>query len=179
MVKPALESWSAASVDGSTRVGSAARGRSKAPTRANTSPPGACSASRSSAARKNCSRPDAGVTKPLSGGFQFEQIPAAVEPAGQQALLLLQLRHLARELVDIGVQEIEAVAGEWIGAEDLLEHHLPLVLTGELGHLFLDPVELSAHVGGDVAQDLHVDVLRLFDDHRRTPSVKSGALRSG
>src|ERR1700687_2483671 len=110
MVKPAFEWWRAASLDGSTRVGSVASGRSKAPTRANTSPPGACSASRSSAARKNCSRPDSGVTTPLSGGFQFEQIPAAVKPAGQQALFLLQLRQLARELVDIGVQEIEAVA---------------------------------------------------------------------
>src|ERR1700682_5548803 len=110
IVKPALEACNAASLVGSTRVGSAASGRNKLPTRANVSPPGPSSASRSSAARKNCSRPDAGVTKPLSGGFPFEQVPAAVEPAGQEALFLLQLRPLGGGLVDIGVQEIEAVA---------------------------------------------------------------------
>src|SRR6266851_3643302 len=179
MLKPALESCRVASLDGSTRFESTASGRSKAPTRANDSAPGPCSASRSLAARKNCWRPDWDFTPPLSGSFQFEQVPAAIEPARQEALFFLQLRHLSRELVDVGVQEIEAVASERIDAEDLLEHPRPLVLAGQLGHLLLNPVELSAHVGGDVAQDLHVDALRLFDDHRRTPSVKSGALRSG
>ena len=77
------------------------------------------------------------------------------------------------------MQEIEAVAGKRIDAEDLLEHPRPRVLAGQLSHLLLNPVELSAHIGGDVAHNLHVDALRLFDDHRRTPSVKSGDFRSG
>src|SRR3981081_744849 len=122
MVNPALESCRAASLDGSANVGSAASGRSMPPTEAKVSGPGPFSANSSSAARKNCSRPESAFTPPplLSpprsgegrwgpGRFQFEQVPAAIEPAGQQALFLLQLRHLARELVDIGVQEIEAV----------------------------------------------------------------------
>src|ERR1700731_167585 len=139
MLNPALESCRGASRDGSPRFGSAARGRSKLPTRANVSAPGPFSASRSSAAPKNCWRPDSDFTPPLSGSFQFEQVPAAIEPARQEALFFLQLRHLSRVLVDVGVQEIEAVAGERIDAVDLLEHPRSLMLPGQLGHLLLNP----------------------------------------
>src|SRR5438128_9251814 len=114
-----------------------------------------------------------------SGGFGLEQVPAAVEPARQQPLFFPQLRHLSRILVNIRVQVIEAVAGERIDAKDLLERYRPLVLTPELRHLFLDAIQLASHVGSNVAHRLHIDLLRLFDDHRRTPTVKSGALRSG
>src|SRR2546430_5716910 len=126
-------------------------------------------------------RSDRSVDRSLreSGGLGFEQVPAAVEPASQQPLFLAQLRHLSRVLVDVGVQVIEAVAGQRIHPKDLLERQRPLMLAGQLRHLFLDSIKLASHVGGDVAQRLQVDPLRLFDDHRRTPTVKSGALRSG
>src|SRR6266550_5111089 len=88
-------------------------------------------------------RSDRGVDRSPreSGGLGFEQIPAAVEPASQQPLFLAQLRHLSRVLVDVGVQVIEAIAGQWIDTKDLLECQRPLVLAGQLGHLFLDSVQ--------------------------------------
>ena len=77
------------------------------------------------------------------------------------------------------MQVIEAVARERVEAEDLLERLGSPVFARQLGHLLLHPIELAPHVGRDVAYDLRVDRLRLYKVHRRTPIVKSGALRSG
>ncbi len=77
------------------------------------------------------------------------------------------------------MQVVETVARQRVHSEDPLERLRSLVPVGQFGHLLLDPVELAPHVGRDVAHDFRVDRLWLYEIHRRTPTVKSGALRSG